>query len=252
MDRADSTMAMTAHMLIIAGADSSGGAGIVRDIETAAHFGVKASLALTAITAQTHRRVEAMEPVNAALVADQMHAAFEANPIAAIKIGMMANAGIVSAIAEVLATVPHIPVVLDPVLASTSGTRLLSAEGISRLLERLLERCLLITPNIPELEILTKLTDNTTHAADMLLAKGCSAVLVKGGHAESALATDILYRPGELPRQFCSRRWSASLRGSGCMLASAIAANLALEFPLTEAIAAAKALIDQYFSMERP
>ena len=121
------------HVLVVAGSDSSGGAGIVRDIETLAAFGVKASVAITAITVQTHHGVEHADPVAPERVAQQMRAALSANPIAAIKIGMLATAATICAFAQVLADHPGIPVVLDPVLVSTSGRALLDPDATEAL-----------------------------------------------------------------------------------------------------------------------
>ena len=254
MDRTDGTVAMRVgpKMLIVAGSDSSGGAGIARDVATATRFGVGAALAVTAITAQTHAAVAAVEPVPASLVAAQMRAALAADPIAAIKIGMVATAETVQAIVDVLAENAAVPVVLDPVLASTSGTRLLSDSGFERLRQALLPASFLITPNLPELGILSGCeaahTDGEiARQAAQLLDMGCPNVLVKGGHAEGTLSLDTLYASGAPPRHFASRRRNATLRGTGCMLSSAIAAQLALGHDILGALSAAKAFLDEKF-----
>ncbi|MBU1607208.1 MAG: hydroxymethylpyrimidine/phosphomethylpyrimidine kinase [Alphaproteobacteria bacterium] len=243
----------TRHVLVIGGSDSSGGAGIARDIETVAAFGVRSAIAVTAITAQTHDQVRTVEPVSPSLVVDQMRGAMDANPVAAIKIGMMATAGIVSAIAEVLSSFPSIPTVLDPVISSTSGARLLSEEGTVRLRCELMPHCILVTPNLPELAILVEggsagAFDEVAGRARVLLNRGVRGVLVKGGHAEGSHSIDSLYRPGRAPIHFSLPRREGLLRGTGCMLASAIAANLALGFEIDVAIRAAKALVDRNFT----
>ena len=242
------------HALIIAGSDSSGGAGVARDIATLSCFGVHASLAVTAVTVQTHAAVSAVEVMPATLVAAQMRAALAAEPVAAIKIGMLATAEIVAAVADVLASHKTIPVILDPVVASTSGTPLLSDAGIECLSTRLLPASALITPNLPELGILTgsrvsRSDAETARQADVLLDKGSANVLVKGGHAEGEQASDTLFAPGRRPRSFRSPRREARLRGTGCMLSSAIAANIALGKSIHVSVARAKAFIDSQFDL---
>lgn len=247
-------MNMRPRVLVVAGSDSSGGAGIARDIATLAHFGVGASLAVTAITAQTHGGVVAVEPVSARLVAAQMRAALAADPIGAIKIGMMATAETVEAISETLAAHPSVPVVLDPVIASTSGARLLSAPGVEHLKQVLLPATHLVTPNLPELAALsgrdqTERNEEVARQAAILLALGCGNVLVKGGHAHGPQSIDTLYVRGEPPRTFIGERRHAVLRGTGCMLASAIAANLTMGQDTIAALAAAKAYMADGFSI---
>lgn len=243
-------------VLVVAGSDSSGGAGIARDVATLKHFRVGASLAITAITAQTHAAVIAIEPTPAPLVKAQMRAALEANSIGAIKIGMLATAETVSAISDVLAENAGIPVVLDPVLASSSGRQLLSDCGVEALRQQLLAKVTLLTPNLPELGILTNCHASRSDAEIMdqgaqLLDMGCSAILVKGGHGEGAQSTDTLFRQGKRPERFASTRRSATLRGTGCMLSTAITANFAIGHDLPASISAAKTFIDAMFDAER-
>lgn len=239
------------HMLVVAGSDSSGGAGIVRDIETLAAFGVKASVAITAVTVQTHKGVEHIDTVAPDRVAQQMRAALSANPIAAIKIGMLATAETIASVATVLADNPGIPVVLDPVLVSTSGRTLL-APAATAALRDLFTACTLITPNLPELSVLAASMVATSPGsvddqARSLLRVGAKAVLVKGGHAGGVEAIDLLFQPGQIDRSFASPRLAAAMRGTGCMLASAIAARLAFGDPLAAAIAQAKAFVHGKF-----
>ncbi|WP_428427486.1 hydroxymethylpyrimidine/phosphomethylpyrimidine kinase [Pararhizobium sp.] len=235
------------HVLVVAGSDSSGGAGIVRDIETLAAFGVKASVAITAVTVQTHKGVEHIDAVAPDRVAQQMRAALSANPIAAIKIGMLATAETIAAVAQVLADHPGIPVVLDPVLVSTSGRALLSLNATD-ILRDLFRMCTLVTPNLPELSVLaaSPVSTSSASAADQarsLLQSGAKAVLVKGGHADGVDAIDLLIQQGQADQPFASPRLSVTMRGTGCMLASAIAARLAFGDPLAAAIAQAKAFV---------
>lgn len=230
------------HVLVVAGSDSSGGAGIVRDIETLAAFGVKAAVAITAVTVQTHHGVEHADPVAPDRVAQQMRAALAANPVAAIKIGMLATSATIAAVAKVLADHPDIPVVLDPVLVSTSGRALLLPDATDALLE-LFSSCTLVTPNLPELSVLAAVRGSVPDQARSLLTAGAKAVLVKGGHANGMEAIDILFQPKQPEQHFASPRLTATMRGTGCMLSTAIAARLAFGDPLSSAIAEAKAFV---------
>lgn len=241
----DGTVAMTPHVLIVAGSDSSGGAGIVRDVETVSAFGLRSSLAVTAVTVQTHARVERIEQMPPELVAEQMRAAFAANPVAAVKIGMLGTAATIDTVASVLASNLPVPVVLDPVLASTSGRQLLDGDAIDALKRKLFPLCTLVTPNLPELALLTGLTptiseDDIVRQAGKLFDTGAPAILVKGGHATGATATDLLLQPGREPVRFDASRIAVTMRGTGCMLASAIAAHLAQYETLEISIGKAK------------
>ncbi|WP_341486342.1 hydroxymethylpyrimidine/phosphomethylpyrimidine kinase [Pararhizobium sp. A13] len=235
------------HVLVVAGSDSSGGAGIVRDIETLAAFGVKASAAVTAVTVQTHRGVQHVDDIPAERVAQQMRAALTANQVDAIKIGMLASAATITAVASVLTDHPDIPVVLDPVLASTSGSVLL-APNAKASLHRLFRQCALITPNLPELSHLTAPaggapTEDAIAQARRLVAAGVQAVLVKGGHGDGLQSVDVLVQAGHAVQCFGAPRLAASMRGTGCMLASAIAARLASGDDLVTAVSDAKAFV---------
>jgi hydroxymethylpyrimidine/phosphomethylpyrimidine kinase len=230
------------HVLVVAGSDSSGGAGIVRDIETLAAFGVKASVAITAVTVQTHHGVEHVDAVAPDRVAQQMRAALSSNPIAAVKIGMLATAATIEAVADVLSDHSKIPVVLDPVLASTSGRILLTPDAVGAI-RRLFCACTLVTPNLPELSLLADIASSPTDQARSLIAAGAKAVLVKGGHGSGADAIDLLVQTGDAEQSFVCPRLNVSVRGTGCMLASAIAACLAFGDDLEVAIATAKAFV---------
>jgi hydroxymethylpyrimidine/phosphomethylpyrimidine kinase len=241
----DGSVAMTPHVLVVAGSDSSGGAGIARDIETVSAFGLRCSLAVTAVTVQTHRRVERIEQMPSDLVAEQMRAAFAANPIAAVKIGMLGMAATIDAVSSVLASCLPVPVVLDPVLASTSGRQLLDQDAVDALKRKLFPLCTLVTPNLPELALLSGLPLATgepeiLRQAEKLFDAGASAVLVKGGHAAGATATDLLVLPGREAIRFDALRLAGAMRGTGCMLASAISAHLALGENLETSIGLAK------------
>ncbi|RWH46341.1 MAG: hydroxymethylpyrimidine/phosphomethylpyrimidine kinase [Mesorhizobium sp.] len=232
------------HVLVVAGSDSSGGAGIARDIETLAVFGLRACVTVTAVTVQTHDEVRAIQRVSADLVAAQMRAAFDGNLIAAVKIGMLGTKEVVEAVASVLKEHPSVPAVLDPVLAASSGRALADDKAVAILKHRLLPLCCVVTPNLPELAVLA----GTQEAADeqdileqagVLLDAGAPAVLAKGGHAAGE-SVDLLLRPGLPPLRFAAPRLNAKMRGTGCSLSSALAAKLAFGAPLDEAARDAK------------
>jgi hydroxymethylpyrimidine/phosphomethylpyrimidine kinase len=247
MDRAHGTVAMSAgpHVLVVAGTDSSGGAGLARDVETIVTFGLRASLAVTAVTVQTDQAVEAIEYMRPDLVAAQMRAAFDCSNVRAVKIGMLGMPGTVEAVARVLADHRSVPVVFDPVLAASSGRALAYPHAIEALKISLLPQCCIVTPNIPELAILTGMQlahgeDEALMQGELLLDAGVSAVLVKGGHAYGDRCVDFLLRPELGPVPFDAPRLPVTMRGTGCMLASAIAANLALGEALEDCALEAK------------
>lgn len=265
MDCKDGSLAVSVpRVLIIAGSDSSGGAGIVRDVETVTTFGLKAAVAVTAVTAQSDRRVSAVQAMEPGLVAAQMEAALESGLVGAVKIGMLADAGIVAAVSDILEQHPTLPVVLDPVLASTSGRTLLERDGMRLMIERLLPRADLVTPNLPELELLTG-WKGVEPSLQALLQFGIRAALIKGGHANDAadgttigsepllpksnaeICTDLLIRPGLAPVAFDAPRLPGTLRGTGCMLASAIACGLASGRDLEASIRVAKGYVTAAF-----
>jgi hydroxymethylpyrimidine/phosphomethylpyrimidine kinase len=193
-------MAMTPHVLIVAGSDSSGGAGIARDIETVAAFGLRSCLAVTAVTVQTHAAVEQIEHMPPQLIIAQMRAAFAANTVAAVKIGMLGTAAAIEAVGAVLAAHPQVPVVLDPVLASSSGRILLETDAIEILRRDLMPRCRLVTPNLVELASLNEAAlaqdeHDARLGGEVLSRKTGTAVLVKGGHAEGTWSVDLLLQP---------------------------------------------------------
>ena len=227
-------------VLVIAGFDSSGDAGVLRDCAVLAELGLTARVAVTAVTAQGAMGVTALHPVPPAVVAAQIAAA---GPVRAIKSGMLANAGIVRAVARALPC--GIPFVLDPVLAASSGAELLDVAGRAALLQHLLARATLITPNLPEAAKLTGLPeemgdDSRNATAAALIAMGAQAVLLKGGHADGPWATDWLHRPGQPPLAFTAPRLPHDKRGTGCTLATALTVALASGADLPEACAFAR------------
>jgi hydroxymethylpyrimidine kinase/phosphomethylpyrimidine kinase len=255
MDQKDAGMALTGepHVLVIAGSDSSGGAGIARDIETVAAFGIRSCVAVTAVTAQTHDGVCSVDFMPAELIAEQMWTALTANRVAAIKIGMLGTAETVAAVTSVLRSLHDIPVVLDPILASSSGRSLLEIDAIGPVKTDLMSLCTLVTPNLIELALLCDAETATTEDAlakqsQHLVLDGARAVLVKGGHAEGRHSTDILFRPDQPPIRFDAPRLMGGMRGTGCMLASAIAAGLAQDTSLEECVGRAKQYVFKKYS----
>ncbi|WP_378947993.1 bifunctional hydroxymethylpyrimidine kinase/phosphomethylpyrimidine kinase [Mesorhizobium sp. ANAO-SY3R2] len=238
-------MAMTPHVLVVAGTDSSGGAGLSRDVETIAAFGLRTSVAVTAVTVQTDEAVERIEQMPPDLIAAQMRAALAASPVAAIKIGMLGTTAAVEAVASVLASYPQVPLVLDPVLASTSGRALMDSDAIDALKRQLIPLCSLVTPNLHELALLSASPPaldevEIIRQGQALIDAGATAVLVKGGHATGENSADILLRPDRAPMRFEAPRIAATMRGTGCMLASAISAHLACGETLESSVRDAK------------
>lgn len=235
---------MTA-VLVIAGTDSSGGAGLARDVATLTRFGVGALVAVTAVTAQTDSAVRSVELLPPPLVAAQISAALATRRAAAIKTGMLGSGAIVAAVAAGLPPRELVPLVLDPVLAATSGGTLLDAPGRAALAQLLLPRATLLTPNIPEAALLLEAAPAVS-AEEMiaqgraLCARGAAAVLMKGGHASGALAIDWLVTRAGSVQRLAAPRLAAVRRGTGCALAAAIAAGLAGALPLEAACQRAK------------
>ena len=231
-------------VLVIAGTDSSGGAGLARDVATLTRLGVEAQCAVTAVTAQTDREVTAVELLPVRLVQAQIGAALATRRAAAIKIGMLGSGAIVAAVAEAIPRA-RMPVVLDPVLAASSGGALLDAAGQAALLALLLPRTTLLTPNIPEAAQLLGAAPASSAAEIVaqgraLCARGAGAVLMKGGHAGGELATDWLVTAEGGVLEFSAPRLTGTRRGTGCALASAVAAGLAADWPLELACRRAK------------
>lgn len=229
--------------LTIAGSDSSGGAGIQADIKTMTMNGVFAMSAVTALTAQNTVGVRAITEVTPEFLSQQIDAVFEDIRPNAVKIGMVSSAELIAVIAERLSHYGADHVVVDPVMVATSGSALMRSGAISALTEKLLPLAVLVTPNIPEAEVLSGMTIRTKE--DMLSvaknigdAYGC-AVLLKGGHSVND-ANDLLYTGGSY-EWFCGKRIdNPNTHGTGCTLSSAIAANLAKGYDLKTSIRRAK------------
>lgn len=239
---------MPPRVLVIAGTDSSGGAGLVRDVQVITDLGAHAACVVTAVTAQTNNQVEATYVQLADLVRQQLSAALRSGEIAAIKIGMLGSATIVRAVMNELPDRQRIPIVLDPVLASSSGAALLDADGISLLRDRLLPRCTVITPNLIEATLLldrkiASTDEEQSRQAEALLALGAEHVLLKGGHGSGTDATDVLTSRGRPASLLRSARLGTTMRGTGCALSSAIAALLAAGVAIEPACRRAKAYV---------
>jgi hydroxymethylpyrimidine/phosphomethylpyrimidine kinase len=235
-------------VLLIGGADSSGGAGITRDVATLSAFGVSAAVAITAVTAQTDARVSAIHHVPPEMIAEQITTALAARSIAAVKIGMLGCAASLQAVTSALRNV-RCAIVLDPVLVASSGRVLLEESALVALRAELLPRATLLTPNIPEAATLlgTSLAvDESMMAAQAraLLELGPQAVLLKSGHGSGAQAVDLLMTADRSER-LVAPRLAATLRGTGCMLASAVSAGLAIDKPLLEACVQAKRYVTE-------
>lgn len=223
-------------VLVIAGLDSSTGAGLARDLAVIADLGMTARVAATAVTAQDAAGGCTVHPVPPAMVAAQIRAA---GPLRAAKLGMLANADIVEAVA---ATLPDLPFVLDPVLATSAGATLLDDAGRAAMIARLIPQAALVTPNLLEACRLTGLAGEAdlSSLAAGFFAMGAQAVLLKGGHARGPQAIDWLMRPDTAPISFAAARKPGDRRGTGCTLASAIAAHLARGRDLPTACGQAK------------
>ena len=230
-------------VLVVAGLDSSTGAGLARDLAVMADHGIAARVAATAVTAQDPAGGCTVHPVPAAMVAAQIRAA---GPLRAAKLGMLANADIIAAIAGAL---PDVPFVLDPVLATSAGVPLLDAAGRAAMIARLIPHAALITPNLPEAAILTGLAPDAgmDKMATAFFAMGAQAVLLKGGHASGPEAVDWLLRPVGDSLRLAALRKPGKRRGTGCTLASAIAARLARGDDLATACAEAKRYLNGWW-----
>jgi hydroxymethylpyrimidine/phosphomethylpyrimidine kinase len=226
-------------VIVIGGTDSSGGAGLSRDIAALTELGCEARPVVTAVTAQTDMAVQAVTAITPDHVAQQLSSALATGPVGAIKTGMLHSGETVMAIAKVLSDFVAIPLVIDPVLVSSSGTPLLSPDGIVALKSQLLPQCTLVTPNLLEAVILTG-SERPELQAKALLQLGAGAVLVKGGHDDGDTSIDRLFQNGLPAKEFAAPRLNTSLRGTGCMLASAIAANLSVGKARHEACSLAK------------
>src|ERR1700694_4947265 len=232
-------------LLTIAVFDPSCGAGTAADLKTFAAHGCYGVAAITALTVQNTQGVEDVQNTPSATLRAQLEVLAKDSEIAAVKIGMLGNRGNAAVVAEFLDAHKFAHVVHDPVMKSSSGTELLDAAGIKYLATELLKRASVITPNVPEAEILTGLSikdvADMEAAARKIVELGAHAVIVKGGHMERAV--DVLFDGNEVMQLGGDRVKSDNNHGTGCTFASAIASQLASGRPLTEAAMLAKAYV---------
>ncbi len=227
-------------VLTFAATDPSGGAGIQADILTLASMGCHPLSVITAITVQDTSGVEDIYPIDSDWVADQARAILEDIPVAAFKIGVLGSVENVSAIAEVVADYPDIPLILDPVLSSARGDEFANEDTLSAIKELLIPQCTLITPNTPELRRLALDDDEEDgqieRLALRLIEMGCEYVLVTGTHESTPDVINTLFYERGIIRSDNWRRLPGSYHGSGCTLASAIAATIARGLEISEAV----------------
>jgi hydroxymethylpyrimidine/phosphomethylpyrimidine kinase len=236
--------------LTIAGSDSSGGAGIQADLKTFSAFGVYGASAITALTAQNTLGVQAVETITPTFVLAQMDSVLSDLNVRAIKTGMLGTRAMVQAVAARLADVVNIPLVVDPVMVATSGDALLAPDAVVELIQHLFPRAQLITPNLAEAARLLGAAEARDEPemiaqARELHVRGACAVLVKGGHSAAPVATDILFDGVTITRFSAPRINTPHTHGTGCTLSAAIAAGLARDCSLGEAIQAAKAFVSR-------
>jgi len=233
--------------LTIAGSDSSGGAGIQADLKTFQSLGVYGMSAITAVTVQNTRKVYDVQEMTPEIVQGQIRCLFDDIDIHAVKIGMVSSILLIQAVAEALTAVSPPSVVLDPVMISKSGYRLLKADAQAALVAHLFPLAEVVTPNIYEAEALVgtsiRTVDGMKVAAKRILALGAKKVVVKGGHLGDANATDVIYDGREF--RSLESRWieTKNTHGTGCTFSSAVAAHLALGFGFFEAVTRAKTYV---------
>ena len=229
--------------LSIAGSDCSGGAGIQADLKTMTMNGVYAMSVITALTAQNTTGVRAIQESTPRFLRDQLDAVFQDIRPDAVKIGMVPTAALIRVVADRLKFYGAERIVVDPVMVATSGSSLMQNDAIRTLVEELLPICTLVTPNIPEAQVLSGMTieskANMISAARSIGDRCHCAVLLKGGHSIND-ANDLLYADGVLTWFEGKRIANPNTHGTGCTLSSAIAANLAKGYPLEDAIQCAK------------
>ncbi|MGA8552509.1 MAG: bifunctional hydroxymethylpyrimidine kinase/phosphomethylpyrimidine kinase [Stellaceae bacterium] len=241
---------MHGRVLIVAGSDSGGGAGIQADIKTVTMQGAYAATAITALTAQNTEGVFGVLPIPPQFIRQQIEVVLDDIGADAIKTGMLHDAAVIEAVAAVLQErASGIPLVVDPVMVAKGGAQLIDPDAIGALKRRLITRATVLTPNLPEAETLCGLSIGDVaamrHAGEMLLALGCRAVLVKGGHLPGDTVSDVLVTTTG------SRIWESAridtrhTHGTGCTLASAIAAGLAQGRDIESAVDRARDYVRQ-------
>lgn len=239
---------MSGRVLIIAGSDSGGGAGIQADIKAVTALGGFAATAITALTAQNTLGVHGVLPIATDFIRQQMRVVLQDIGADALKTGMLHDSATIAAVCdEIIASAPGVPLVADPVMVAKGGHPLLQPDAVATLKARLLPLAAVITPNLPEAEVL--LGRKIAGAADMpkaaveLLGMGVRAVLLKGGHLDGDVVVDLLASAEGTTRFESPRIATRHTHGTGCTLASAIAAGLAQGMSLHDAVARARAYV---------
>ncbi|ACI50987.1 phosphomethylpyrimidine kinase [Gluconacetobacter diazotrophicus PA1 5] len=235
---------MKGRILVIAGSDSGGGAGIQADIKTITALGGFAMTALSALTVQNTLGVTGVLPVPPDFVAQQMCSVLDDLGADAFKSGMLDRAEVILAVADIIRVHPGIPYVLDPVMVAKGGSRLLQDNAVETLRRDLLPLATLLTPNLPEAEVLVgrpiRTVDDMRRAAEDLRRAGAGAVLVKGGHLDGDVLTDVLATDAGIELFSDTRLHTRHTHGTGCTLASAIATGLAQGLTLRDAVIRAR------------
>jgi len=239
---------MHGRVLVIAGSDSGGGAGIQADIKTITAFGAYAATAVTALTAQNTLGVHAVHLVPSELVDRQISVVLDDIGADVVKTGMLGNAATIEVICDTLMRhAEGVPMVVDPVMVATTGARLLAPDALAALKRRLLPLAGMITPNLPEAELLAEMAISDVagmhRAARAMLALGVPAVLLKGGHLPGEQVVDLLATADGVEEFVASRIASRHTHGTGCTLASAVAACLAQGVGLRDAVIRARAYV---------
>ncbi len=234
--------------LTIAGSDSGGGAGIQADLKTFSALGIFGTSAITSITAQNTQGIRGIQAISPEIVEGQIHAVFEDLTVDAVKIGMLYSRETVRIVARSIDRFSPSKIILDPVMISTSGSKLIEDKTIEVIVKELFYRVTLVTPNIDEAAFLSGMPIRNEAemeiAAQKLLASGCRSVLIKGGHLEGENVTDILFTHDEAPLRLVAPAVDTqNTHGTGCTFSSAIAAYMALGKGLPDAVRAAKAYI---------
>ena len=238
------------RVLVIAGSDSGGGAGIQADIKTITALGVYAATAITALTAQDTTGIHAVHAVPTPFVREQMQCVLDDIGADAIKTGMLGSPETVAAVAAMIAErALNVPLVVDPVMLAKGGAQLMDDEAVAVMTTRLLPLAALVTPNAPEAARLTGVSvetgDDLARAGARLLDFGARAALVKGGHLAGETITDALVTPDETYLFRAARIETRSTHGTGCTLASAVAAGLAQGMALPDAVGRAHAYVQE-------
>jgi hydroxymethylpyrimidine/phosphomethylpyrimidine kinase len=242
---------MKGRVLIVAGSDSGGGAGIQADIKAVTAMNAFAATAITALTAQNTEGVHGVVAVEPAFIAQQIEVVLADIGADALKTGMLHSAEVITTVAASLKKhAPGVPLVVDPVMVASKGRhRLLLGDAEATLRDTLLPMADLLTPNLPEAEVLVgfpvSVEANMRRAAERLAALGAKAVLMKGGHLEGETVVDLLFHDGRFDRFEDRRIQSRNTHGTGCTLASAIAAGLAQKMSLLDAVTRARTYVRQ-------